>query len=556
MSDDWDDSAVEPGGPAEQGFDVSEFAEAVGGGLAGGALTISQYMQRQGVDGGVALGEPETASSLLSSNDDSAYEVDRKIAQGGMGAIFSAQDLNIRRTVAMKVMLDPEGAPRDRVLRFIEEAQVTSQLEHPNIVPVHEVGVNDDGSVYYTMKLVQGLTLDDILKDIRAGRRRTIEKYSLNHLLTVFLKTCDAVAFAHSKGVVHRDLKPENIMVGDYGEVQVMDWGLAKLLRGRSLVEGEEAAAAEASRDTVVGSIRTDAEGDALATMAGQVMGTPSFMAPEQALGKVDEIDARTDIYALGGILYSILTLRAPVEGKNVNNVLLKVAQGQITPPIAFNDMEVEEKPSRKTTQSTGRAASGRVTSAQDLQQRAMEAARQQRASAARGPGFPHCPNGRIPASLSAVAMKALAFEPGDRYQEAREIQRDIEAYQQGFATEAEDAGFWKTLLLLVRRHKIPCALVMIGLLAAVLVALGFVRWINNEKALALANEGRIRGMMEEFEQEQQLQKELGMLSAPAYLAKAHAEGEFDKFRPLRDLRHESDFDRMVKSLPKPGKKS
>jgi len=156
------------------------------------------------------------------------YEIGGLIAQGGMGAILDAHEATTQRTVAMKVMLS-HMAESD-VLRFIEEAQITSQLEHPNIVPVHELGVDEHDQVFYTMKLVQGITLRQVLEKLRGGDAATVATYPLRRLLTVLLRVCDAMAFAHSRGVIHRDLKPNNVMIGDFGEVLVMDWGLAKLL--------------------------------------------------------------------------------------------------------------------------------------------------------------------------------------------------------------------------------------------------------------------------------------------------------------------------------------
>src|SRR5882757_3174683 len=156
------------------------------------------------------------------------YKVITTINRGGMGVILQTRDLRIRRTVAMKVMKTSSQFSRESVLRFIDEAQLTGQLEHPNIVPVYELGIDAQGEIFYTMKFVKGTTLDDVLRGIRHGRPKIIEKYPLGALLTIFQKVCDAVAFAHSKGIVHRDLKPENIMIGSFGEVLVMDWGLAK----------------------------------------------------------------------------------------------------------------------------------------------------------------------------------------------------------------------------------------------------------------------------------------------------------------------------------------
>src|SRR5882757_4028924 len=160
------------------------------------------------------------------------YKVITTINRGGMGVILQARDLRIRRTVAMKVMKTSSQFSRENVLRFIDEAQLTGQLEHPNIVPVYELGIDEQGETFYSMKFVKGITLDDVLRGIRNGNQRMIDKYPLGTLLTIFQKVCDGVAYAHSKGVVHRDLKPENIMIGSFGEVLVMDWGLAKNITG------------------------------------------------------------------------------------------------------------------------------------------------------------------------------------------------------------------------------------------------------------------------------------------------------------------------------------
>src|SRR4051812_21943886 len=149
------------------------------------------------------------------------YKVLTTLARGGMGVVLQARDLRVRRTVAMKVMKSGAQFSRENVLRFIDEAQLTGQLDHPNIVPVYELGIDDRGETFYTMKFVKGITLDEVLRGLRAGRKDIAEKYPLALLLTVFQKICDATAFAHAKGVIHRDLKPENVMIGAYGEVLV-----------------------------------------------------------------------------------------------------------------------------------------------------------------------------------------------------------------------------------------------------------------------------------------------------------------------------------------------
>lgn len=248
------------------------------------------------------------------------YGVIGEIARGGMGVVLEARDRALRRDIALKVLLD--GGSEEARARFIEEAQVQGQLEHPNICPVHELAEDLDGQPYFTMKRVRGEPLSARLRRIKQG----LEPHDLNALLGVFVKACDAVAFAHSRGVLHRDLKPANIMTGEFGEVQVMDWGIAK-------VGGEASAAAgpDSSRSTPVVSSDAREDGGAL-TRVGSAMGTPHYMPPEQFLA-AEAVDQRGDIYALGAILYEILTLTTPVDGDNLGSIVRKVQLGQIEPP-------------------------------------------------------------------------------------------------------------------------------------------------------------------------------------------------------------------------------
>jgi serine/threonine protein kinase len=334
---------------------------------------------------------PVSAEATEAMLQDHKYEIGEVVALGGMGVIRRAKDLRVRRPVAMKLMSPGAADTLSKRLRFVEEAQVTGQLEHPNIVPVYDLGIDEHDQPYYTMKFVRGLTLKVVLDDIAAGKQDTIKQFPLGRLLTVFQKACDAVAFAHSKGIIHRDLKPDNIMIGDFGEVLVMDWGLAKRL-GRADVNSDDT---------------TSDDFPAFRTTAGAVLGTPNFMSPEQAAGKIDELDGRTDIFMLGGVLYCILTLRPPFPGTTAQEALKKVSDGDIAPPMDFNF----EKP-------------------------------------------PHCPDRTIPESLAAVAMKALKYRPDERYPTVRELQKDIENYQGGFATSAENASALKQAVLLVKRHK------------------------------------------------------------------------------------------------------
>jgi len=409
-----------------------------------GSMTISQFMASKELEGGIDLENVDAtpASDTLTTEQRRKYKIGEVVTSGGMGAILDAKDTNLRRDVAMKVLLDPKEATKEDILRFIEEAQVTSQLEHPSIVPIHELGVDGSGSVFYTMKFIHGVTLEEVLRRIREGDEETIREYPLNRLLNVFQRVCDAMAFAHSKRVIHRDLKPENIMIGEYGEVQVMDWGIAKVLPPKKRKTKRVAAKRPRTRKSLkavvsrptVESLRDDPaavsadDAGILKTMAGAIMGTPGYMAPEQALGKTGNLDERTDIYALGAILYSILTLHPPVTGDDVDKVLQKVTRGRIAHPSRYNPpggrrRKTEDAPRKKTGQP------GEIP-------------------------LDHCPNKTIPDSLSAVAMQALSLKQTDRYQSVTTLQNDIEAYQHGFATSAEHAGVGKQLGLLLKRHK------------------------------------------------------------------------------------------------------
>ena len=225
------------------------------------------------------------------------YRLLERVARGGMGVVYVAEDEKLQRRVALKV-LDLPGTDSDLANRLIREALVLARLEHPGIVPVHDVGTLADGRVFYTMKFVQGQRLDKYIETIT----------SVTDRLRIFLRICDAVAFAHAHGVLHRDLKPANIMVGPFGEVLVMDWGLAKLLR-----DGPRPGLQTADPDATIFEKpvqASDSKGNAetsAATGHGTVMGTPGYMSPEQARGDVEQLNARSDIFSLGALLRFLL---------------------------------------------------------------------------------------------------------------------------------------------------------------------------------------------------------------------------------------------------------
>lgn len=232
------------------------------------------------------------------------YELRELIARGGMGAVYAAEDEKLDRRVALKVLDAPNSSP-DLAQRLLREAKVLAHLEHPGIVPVHDVGTLPDGRVFYTMKFVEGLRLDQYLQQVD----------SLPQRLRLFLRICDAVAFAHSRGVLHRDLKPANVMVGSFGEVLVMDWGLAKILHD-----------SHASAETVLATPeKQKPEGDTQSTVVtghGTVLGTPGYMSPEQECGETQKIDARSDVFSLGALLKFVSSNSSEDKGEKLPRAL------------------------------------------------------------------------------------------------------------------------------------------------------------------------------------------------------------------------------------------
>jgi serine/threonine-protein kinase len=243
------------------------------------------------------------------------FQEEGEIARGGGSIVYRIFDKTLLRRCAMKVLAPDRQASAEDWQRFIEEAQITGQLDHPNVVPTHELSLTTSGAPYFTMKLVEGQTLQALL-EARQGEMRQLDWVA--PLLEILMKVCDAIAFAHSRGVVHRDLKPNNIMVGAFGQVYVMDWGIARLMAGRSEV-----------------AVGRDREHQPL-DLDGFVLGTPAYMPPEQARGHHQATNERSDIFALGATLYEILTGHPPHGDGTMREQLAAAQKGLVRPPEQY----------------------------------------------------------------------------------------------------------------------------------------------------------------------------------------------------------------------------
>jgi tetratricopeptide (TPR) repeat protein len=253
-------------------------------------------------------------------------ELSDEIGRSGMGVVFRGRDHELERELAVKILRPDLDDSAEMTRRFVEEAQITGQLQHPGIVPIHQFGIFEDGRPYFTMKLVKGRTLSALLAD--GGRSQGDQ----DRFLGMFEQICQTVAYAHAHGVIHRDLKPSNVMVGSFGEVQVMDWGLAKVLARDASIARVEIPAA--------GTVVTTARGveDSELSRPGSVLGTISYMAPEQARGEVERVDERADVFALGAILCKLLTGEPPFVGESGAELLRQAAEGNLADASARLD--------------------------------------------------------------------------------------------------------------------------------------------------------------------------------------------------------------------------
>ncbi len=373
------------------------FAGAVDPSTIGGAVTVA-------VDEEELNSPPADLQGVAESPGRYAFQAE--YARGGMGRVLLVRDEHLGRDVALKEMLpkdaDSEAAvpgPKQTAMmaRFLREAKITGQLEHPSIVPVHELGKRADGSLYYTMKFVRGKTLADAIRSAGGlnGRLR---------LLPHYLDLCNAVAYAHSRNVLHRDLKPGNVMIGEFGETVVLDWGIATHKENQT--DEPRAGASEAFAHSTH---------ELAQTKFGTAIGTPGYMPPEQEVGDLDNIDERSDVYALGAILYELLTSTAPIDS-------------QVTGASPAKRRALPVRPIRSVV-----------------------------------------PN--VPKDLAAIADKAMADEPAERYQTAKELADEVERFQSGALVEAHQYGPREYGAYLWKRYR--AALAAVAAVIVLLIGIG-----------------------------------------------------------------------------------
>jgi Flp pilus assembly protein TadD len=269
-------------------------------------------------DAGVAVIKPSSDEMPAPGERGDRYQLFGEIARGGMGAVLKGRDPDLGRDLAVKVLLESHHDKPELVRRFVEEAQIGGQLQHPGIVPVYELGAFADRRPYFTMKLVKGRTLSALL----AERQSTAD--DLFRFLGIFEAVCQTLAYAHARGVIHRDLKPSNVMVGSFGEVQVMDWGLAKVLKEGGAAD--EPAVQPSPGVSVIATVRSGSDVDD--SQAGSVLGTPAYMAPEQAAGEVASVGRRADVFGLGSVLCEILSGAPAYTGRGSAEILRKAMRG------------------------------------------------------------------------------------------------------------------------------------------------------------------------------------------------------------------------------------
>lgn len=396
----------------------------------------------------LAGGDVDTQSPPTTWQQRESYTMLRLLGKGAMGLVYLAKDVTLQRKVAYKQLLtEMIGSSRLVLSRFLNEAQITAQLDHPHVVPIYTLDRREDGSLAYAMKVVKGKTFKELIQEsqvLHHNSQAIDESHSLTTLLRYFLNVCDAMDFAHNKRVIHRDLKPANIMVGEYNEVYVMDWGIARLFgQGTQETHSEEA--------VELAALDADDPPEER-TQVGQIVGTPRYMSPQQGAGKNDELDGRSDQFSLGLILYELVALKPAFTAKSQMELLKKVLKAQKEPFIHF---------------------SSKI---------------------------------KIPWELAAIIDKATALKVGDRYASVAHMADDIRRFLRGDAILAKpDTPLQKMLRWMGQHRQATLMMVMVLLLACSSAIMGSLYSRQQAQLAAQAREKKFGSFLTAMSQQSQL---------------------------------------------------
>ena len=387
--------------------------------------------------------ESESEERLHPGMESSRFRVIRTYAEGGLGRVVLARDIGLGRNVAIKD-INPKRDSEQARMRLVREATVTGVLEHPNIIPVYDVGYYDDGSPYYVMRFVQGHTLRDVIIEYhaKAQQNRTARRLEMRRLLRHLIEVCSAVGYAHSQAVLHRDIKPANIMIGKHDETLILDWGLTKTMDEFGEVPDVTASSMDENSEDFDSC--TDGSWESGQTRMGSVLGTPGFMSPEQTAGKIAEMTNATDVYGLGATLYYLLCGQRPIVEKSRVRLINRTIAREFEPPVRIK------------------------------------------------------PN--VPKPLDSICLKAMATEPNERYETAGELADDIENWLAGERVSAYRESVWQRTERWIKNHRSLAYSALAACLLVGAVALASMTVISNvqeEKRLALQEKALLADIQE-----------------------------------------------------------
>ena len=428
----------------------------------------------------------ESSYPILESLKSSSkhYSDEEFIAQGGEKKIFKVKDTQADRFIALARPLD--SAEPQQIESFLREARISSFLQHPNILSVYEMSLDQEGEPFFTMELMKGESLLSILNKIKDNDAQSIEKYPLPKRIDIFQKICSALSYAHSKNILHLDIKPANIQVGEHGEVLLCDWGLAKIMKNFEKQNSQAIDLAKISPDPLLLNEHT---------LVGQIKGTPGFMSPEQ-INHQEELSPASDIYALGSLLYSLLTHKNAFDGSH-QDILTRTLEA---PPLA---------PSVKCSH-------------------------------------------KVPRALEAICLKAMSLKPTDRYAQLADLEKDLELYQQGYPVKAQKARLSLYLSSWFKRHKKTVGLSSFFLLLiSAIIFLSF-KEIQEERNEAISEKVRAEENLRLFRQEQAIaEKNRQLYEQENNLNTVQADYFFETINNLYELDNYTDATKRIKAINK-----